>query len=235
MPVVTAVPIPRCLSAASGSTRLPTALSAVLSLALLGVGRSGSPNPAAASPELIDRVWQGVRQAEQVQRTGCGTLAETRVSPLLARPLVLRGRFCAAGVERFLVEYGRPEATRVVYNGGTLNVSTDGGKRTEVLDVSGAVRRAQRYFSGPGSSGNLERDFKVTVAEKDDRYALVLLPVSGRIAGRVKRVAVELGKRDFLPRRIEIDGKSGVDSVFEIEIDRLNEPLDERVFRVIRP
>jgi hypothetical protein len=59
--------------------------------------------------------------------------------------------------------------------------------------------------------------------------------VSGRIAGRVKRVAVELGKLDFLPRRIEIDGRSGVNSIFEIQIERLDAPLEKDLFEVYRP
>ena len=116
-----------------------------------------------------------------------------------------------------------------------LNVSTDGGRRTEALDVGSAVRRAQRYFAGPRAAENLERDFSITVAETGDRYALLLLPVSGRIARRVKRVAVELGKDDFLPRRIEIDGKSGVDSTFEIQIEKLDAPLDEEPVRRLPP
>jgi hypothetical protein len=176
-----------------------------------------------------------VGQAQERHSSGCGTLTETRVSPLLVRPFVLHGTFCAAGVDRFRVEYAGPQPVRVIYNRGALNVSTDGGKRTEAFEIGRAVQRAQRYFAGPHAPENLERDFSITVAETSDRYTLLLLPVSGRIAQRVKRVAVELGKLDFLPRRIEIDGKSGVNSTFEIQIERLDAPLDEDRFRVYRP
>jgi outer membrane lipoprotein-sorting protein len=176
-----------------------------------------------------------VEQAQGGQATSCGKLIEKRVSPLLVRPLVLRGSFCAAGLELFRVEYAGPEPARVIYNRGALNVSTDGGKRTTAFDVSRAVQRAQRYFAGPRAAENLERDFSITVAETAERYTLLLRPVSGRIAGRVKRVAVELDKLDFLPRRIEIDGKSGVDSSFEIEIERLDTPLEKGLFDVYRP
>jgi hypothetical protein len=205
--------------------------SAALTLAAAGLAWA-SPGP--TSPELLARVFAGVQQAEQTQRTGCGRLTETRSSALLSRPLVLKGSFCAAGTDRFLVEYQGKKPARVVYNRGTLNVSAD-GKRTEVMDVGSAVERAQRYFSGEDAPDNLRRDFAITVSEKDDRYALLLVPVSGRIAKRVERVAVELGRADFLPRRIEVFGRSGVTSVFEIEIEELNQPLDEELFRVYRP
>jgi hypothetical protein len=188
-----------------------------------------------ASRELLDSVWRGVRQAQERHQSGCGTLTETRVSPLLVRPLVLKGTFCAAGLDRFRIEYAGPEPARVVYNDGVLNVSTDGGRRTEAFDVRGAVGRAQGYFAGPRAPQNLERDFSIAVAEKGDRYTLQLLPVSGRIARRVKRVAVELGKADFLPRRIEVEGKSGVNSSFDIRVEKLDAPLDAGQFEVYRP
>jgi len=210
-------------------------LSAVLSLALIGAGPPGPSGPPPASRELLDLIWRGVERAQERHVSGCGALSERRVSPLLVRPLVLHGTFCAAGVDLFRVEYAEPEPARVIYNHGALNVSIDGGKRTEAFDVSRAVQRAQGYFAGPHAPENLERDFRITVAETADRYSLLLLPVSGRIAGRVKRVAVELGRLDFLPRRIEIDGKSGVSSVFEIRLERLDAPLDEGQFRVYRP
>ena len=68
---------------------------------------AGAEAPAARSPEsraLLDAVWRGVQQAQQRHVSGCGTLTETRVSPLLVRPLVMTGTFCAAGLDRFRVE-----------------------------------------------------------------------------------------------------------------------------------
>lgn len=235
MPVVTGLPVSRGLRPGTGANRRRTALTAALSLGLIGGGPSGPSGPAPASRELLDLIWRGVDEAQKRRVSGCGTLTEKRVSPLLVRPLVMHGTFCAAGVDRFRVEYAGPEPARVIYNRGALNVSTDGGKRTEAFDVSRAVQRAQGYFAGPHAPENLERDFSITVAETGDRYALLLLPVSGRIARRVKRVAVELGKLDFLPRRLEIDGKNGVNSIFEIQIERLDAPLDEGLFHVYRP
>ena len=235
MPVVTRVPVSRGLRPSLAARRRDTALTVLLSLALIGVGPPGPSDAAPPSRALLDLIWRGVGQAQERHASGCGTLTETRVSPLLVRPFVLHGTYCAAGVDLFRVEYAGLQPARVVYNRGTLNVSTDGGKHTEVFDVGRAVQRAQRYFAGPHAPENLERDFSITVAETGDRYALLLRPVSGRIARRVKRVAVELGKLDFLPRRIEIDGKSGVNSTFEIQFERLDAPLDESRFRVHRP
>jgi hypothetical protein len=210
---------------------LTVALSSILAV----TGASEPPTRTPPSRARLDEVWRGVQQAQQRHVSGCGTLTETRVSPLLVRPLVMSGTFCAAGLDRFRVVYAGPDGARVTYNRGVLNVSADGGRRTEVVDVGGAVRRAQGYFAGPTAAENLERDFKIAVADAGDRYTLELLPVSGRIARRVKRVAVDLGRADFLPRRLEIEGRSGVSSTFEIRIEKLDTPLDESLFKVYRP
>lgn len=208
------------------------AVRAALASALIGVTASAGSSAPGSDP-LLERIWRGVGQAEKSHQSGCGELTETRASPLLKRPLVRHGTFCAAGLDRFRVEFERPEKARVVYNRGILNATS--GSRTEVLDVGGPVSRAQHYFSGPRAPENLEHDFRITASETADRYALVLVPISGRIAGRVKRLAVELGKDDFLPRRIQVEGTNGVSSVFEMRVERLDTALDERVFEVHRP
>jgi len=48
-------------------------------------------------------------------------------------------------------------------------------------------------------------------------------------------VIVKLGKDDFLLRSLEIDGKSGVNSVFTIQITALNLEISEDTFKVYRP
>jgi hypothetical protein len=210
-------------------------LGVALSSALVGAGASEPASRTPASRERLDSVWRGVQQAQERHVSGCGALTETRVSPLLVRPLVLKGTFCAAGLDRFRVDYGGPEPVRVVYNAGVLNVSTDRGRRTEALDVGGAVRRAQGYFAGPRAPQNLERDFSITVAETGDRYTLQLLPSSGRIARRGRKSALPSSTATRFTRRIEIEGTSGVDSTFDIRIEKLDTPVDEETFSVYRP
>jgi outer membrane lipoprotein-sorting protein len=230
MPLVTRVPVPwGLIGFRPGLPR--TALQAALASALIGTVASAGSNT--ASDPLLEHIWRGVGQAEKRHQSGCGELTETRVSPLLTRPLVRHGSFCAAGLDRFRVEFERPERARVIYNRGILNATS--GSRTEVLEVGGPVSRAQHYFSGPRARENLQHDFRITASETADRYALVLVPVSGRIAGRVKRVAVELGKDNFLPRRIQVEGANGVNSIFELRVETLDTALDESAFEVYRP
>jgi len=192
------------------------------------------PGAAPASRALFDQVWKGAAEAQTRHATACGTLTETRRSPLLARPLVLQGTFCVGGPDKFRLEYAEPNPFLVIYNNGALNVSTDGGKRTDAFDVGDAVTRAQGYFSGPRALQNLERDFAINVTETADGYALELSPVAGRFARRLTRVVVGLGKGGFLPRRIVISGKSGVTSTFDIRIDTLDLRVDPSLFRAYR-
>ena len=49
---------------------------------------------------------------------------------------------------------------------------------------------------------------------------------------RLNSLVVKLNKRTFLPRSIEVDGKSGVNSVFAIDITSTNEKLPAAIFEV---
>src|SRR2546423_1476161 len=101
------------------------------------------PVPAAAPTDaLLKRIWQGVQAAQKKYPSGCGTITETRTSRLLVKPRVFRGKFCAAGTDRFFLEYSEPDRMSIRFNRDYLNVSTGrGGKHTEVIDVGQNVRR----------------------------------------------------------------------------------------------
>ena len=183
---------------------------------------------------LLDGIWEDVERVQTQLSNGCGALTETRTSPLLARPMVLTGRFCMAGTDRFRLDYAPPNPVRIIYNDGALNVSLDGGLHTEAFEVGQAVERTQGYFSGPRARQNLEHDFEIMLAEVGDHIELSLRPVAGRVAKRVTRVVVEF-TRDFLPRRLEIAGRNGVNSRFEIRMTEPGATIDEAMFKVYRP
>jgi hypothetical protein len=199
--------------------------------------RTSNPNIKKESgEELLVRVWNGVQEAQTRYSSGCGRITETRTSKLLAQPLIFRGRFCASGTEKFQLEYIEPEPLRLVYNHQYLNVTTGREKRTtEVLEIGDAVARTQRYFSTADSVRNLKNSFEIELEESSASYKMKLVPRSRRFKQRVNYVIVVLRKSDFLLRTLEIDGKSGVNSVFSIEIDNFNTSAGEDVFKVYKP
>src|ERR1035441_7186750 len=78
----------------------------------------------AQDADLMTTVWDGVQRAQKEFTSGCGKIVETRTSLLLARPMVFRGKFCAAGMDRFALEYTEPEPVRILFNKDYLNVTT---------------------------------------------------------------------------------------------------------------
>jgi outer membrane lipoprotein-sorting protein len=46
---------------------------------------------------------------------------------------------------------------------------------------------------------------------------------------------VKLDKRNFLLRSLEVDGKSGVNSVFAIDVTSLNQKIPAETFEVYKP
>jgi hypothetical protein len=190
---------------------------------------------AAQSDTLLTRIWDGVQQAQKKYTSGCGTITETRTSSLMVKPMVLRGKFCADGTTRFMLEYFEPVPLRIRFNENYLNVTTDGGKNTEILEVGTSVRRAQSYFSRENSIGNLKKNFTITVQEDSRGFEMKLVPRSNAFRRRLNYVVVKLDKQDFLLRSLEVDGKSGVNSVFAINITSVNPKIPAEMFEVYKP
>jgi len=188
---------------------------------------------AAQSDDLLTRIWDGVQQAQKKYTSGCGTIIETRTSSLMVKPMVLRGKFCAEGTKRFTLEYFEPNPMRIRFNENYLNV-TMGGK-TEVLEVGSSVRRAQSYFSRENSIANLKKNFTITAQEDSRGYEMKLVPRSDAFRRRLNYVVVKMNKRDFLLRSLEVDGKSGVNSVFAIDVSSVNPKIPADTFQVYKP
>jgi outer membrane lipoprotein-sorting protein len=185
------------------------------------------------SDDLLNRIWDGVQQAQKKYTSSCGNVTETRTSNLMVKPMVLHGKFCAEGTTRFALEYLDPAGVRIRYNDNYLNITTGG--KTEVMEVGGNVRRAQSYFSRENSIGNLKKNFTITVQEESGDYEMKLVPRTDNFRRTLKSLVVKLDKRDFLLRSLEVDGKSGVDSVFAIDVSSLNPKIPPGTFEVYKP
>ncbi len=185
------------------------------------------------SSDLLSRIWDGVQQAQKKYTSSCGTITETRTSSLMVRPLVLHGKFCAEGTARFALEYSEPSRVRIRFNEDYLNVTI--GDQTEVLEVGSNVRRTQSYFSRENSIENLKKTFTITVQEDGGDYAMKLVPRTDAFRRRLNYLVVKLDKKDFLLRSLEVDGKSGVNSVFIIDVNSLNPKIPPETFEVYKP
>jgi hypothetical protein len=188
----------------------------------------------AQSDDLLIHIWNGVQQAQGKFTTGCGSVVETRTSRLMVKPMVLRGKFCAEGMTRFSLEYFAPNALRIRFNTNYLNVLSGDGQ-TEVLDIGSGVRRAQSAFSRQNSIEGLKKNFTITATENGREYEMRFVPRTETFRRRINYLVVKLDKRDFLPRSLEVDGKSGVNSVFRIDFSSLNAKLPAETFEVSKP
>jgi len=192
------------------------------------------PGVLAAQPDdLLSRVLEGVQQAQKNYTSSCGTITETRTSSLMVKSLVLRGKFCAEGTTRFALDYFEPSSTRIRFNENYLNVTTGG--KTEVMDIGRSVRRAQSYFGRENSIGNLKKNFTITVQQDGRDYQMKLVPRSDTFRRRLNYLVVKLDKRDFSLRSLEVDGKSGVNSVFVIDASSVNPKIPADTFEVYKP
>ena len=186
----------------------------------------------AQSDDLVSRIWEGVQQAQKKYTSTCGTLTETRTSSLLVKPLVLRGKFCSEGTARFSLDYVEPSSMRIRFNENYLNVTTGG--KTEVMEIGKSVRRAQSYFGRENSIGNLKKNFTITAQEEGRDYQMKLVPRTDTFRRRLNYLVVKLDKQDFMLRSLEVDGKSGVNSIFVIDVSSVNPKIPPDTFEVYK-
>jgi outer membrane lipoprotein-sorting protein len=204
------------------------ALLACLIFSGLLMGQAGT------QPEdLLNRVWDGIQQAQKNYKSMCGTITETRNSSLMVKPLVLRGKFCAEGTTKFALDYFEPSSMRIRLNDNYVNVTAGGN--TEVTEIGKSVRRAQSYFGGENSLGNLKKNFTVTVQEDGRNYEMKLVPRTSTFRDRLNSMVVKLDKKDFMLRSLEVDGKSDVNSVFTIDVNSMNPKIPAEMFEVYKP
>ena len=188
---------------------------------------------AVESNDLLNRVWDGIQQAQKKYTSNCGTITETRTSSLMVKPMVLRGKFCAEGTTRFSLDYFEPTSMRIRLNDDYLNVTTAGN--TEVTEIGKKVRRAQSYFGGENSLANVKKNFTITVQEDSRDYQMKLVPRTDMFRSRLNYMVVKLDKQNFWPHSLEVDGKSGVNSVFVIDVNSMNPKIPPEMFEIYKP
>lgn len=213
--------------AGSGWNLRARLLCAVLSFLIFPGGLAGQAD------YLLSRVWDGIQQAQKKYTSMCGTITETRTSSLMTKPLVLHGKFCAEGTNRLALDYFEPSSMHVRFNENYVNVTRGGN--TEVKEIGKSVRRAQSYFGRENSLGNLQKNFTITVREDNHDYQMKLVPRSNIFRDSLNYLVVKLDKTDFLLRSLEVDGKSGVNSVFAIEVNSMNPKIPAETFEVYKP
>jgi outer membrane lipoprotein-sorting protein len=163
----------------------------------------------------------------------CGNITETRTSNLMVKPLVLRGKFCAEGTTKFSLDYVEPSSMRIRFNENYLNLTTGGN--TQVTEIGKNVHRVQTYFGGENSLDNVKKNFTITVQEGSRDYQMKLVPRTNTFREKLNFMVVKLDKKDFLLRSLEVDGKSGVNSVFVIDINSMNPTIPADTFDVYKP
>ncbi len=188
---------------------------------------------AGESDDLLNQVWNGIQQAQKKYTSMCGTITETRTSDLMVKPLVLHGKFCAEGTTKFSLEYAEPSRMSIRFNENYLNVTSGGD--TQVREIGKNVRRVQSYFGGENSLGNVKKNFTITVRDDGRDYQMKLVPRTGTFRDKLNFMIVKLDKKDFLLRSLEIDGKSGVNSVFVIDVNSTNPKIPADMFEVYKP
>ena len=183
----------------------------------------------AESDDLLARILAGSQQAQTKFNTVCGKMTETRTSPLMSKPMVLKGKFCTQGSSKFSIAYSAPHPMQLWLNGSDLTMTTDKGK-TRHVDIGRDLRRVQATFNGKAPSDSLKKDFAATEQQTASEFEVKLVPRAERLHRRINSLDIKLDKQTFLPRMFTIVGSNGVTSVFVFDVTSMNAKLPAGTF-----
>ncbi len=80
----------------------------------------------------------------------------------------------------------------------------------------------------------MKKNFTITVQEDSRDYQMKLVPRTNTFRDKLNFMVVKLDKKDFLLRSLEVDGKSGVNSVFVIDVNSMNPKIPADMFEVYK-
>ena len=186
--------------------------------------------------KLFRQIWEKLEKLKQEYHSCQGMITEIRDSPLFQEPVQFEGKFYVKNPDRFCLEYSKPEIVQIIFNKDYVNITLmDDMLKTEVFNAKNQVKRARNYFSGKDSYENLTRDFIVSVTEYPKDYEIRMLPQGRRIKKKINYILIWLDKESYYLKKLEVEGKNGVKSIYIIDSIKVNSNLDEKTFQIYRP
>lgn len=157
---------------------------------------------------------------------------ETRHLQILADEVVREGRFCYCAPARMVLDF--VSGDRIVMAGERFVLRTQGHTTSARMNSNPMLRQLQTILDAC-MTGNLDR-LRLSghlELEADERtYRLQLVPAARGAARYVDRIVLSFDRRDMTLDELRLEQPSGDFTCYRFRNKRLNEPIDETVFRL---
>jgi outer membrane lipoprotein-sorting protein len=188
---------------------------------------------AAAQPaDLFDEIYRRGAPIESTLETVSASFVETTTSTLLKAPQVSRGTLVARRPADVRLQYSGADARTVVISGHTLAVDWPRRGVRDRRDISGTMRRAQRFFTAT-SPAELRKHFDIVATVATDRpqtWTVAFTPRRKQLREGVAAVRLWIDQQTLLLRAMRLEFPGGDTTLMEFADVRVNPPVDADAF-----
>lgn len=192
---------------------------------------------AASTPDLFDEIYRRGAPVEKTLRTISASFVETSTSTLLKAPQVARGTLVGRRPGQVRLDYEGSDARTVIVNGNALLIDWPSRQLKETRDISGTMRRAQRFF-GATTPAELRKHFDIVAADAADRpgtWHVSFTPKRRQMREGVERVHLWIDRGSLTLRAMKMDYPGGDTRLMEFADVRLNPPVEAGTFAAAMP
>jgi outer membrane lipoprotein-sorting protein len=207
-----------------------------------GLGRLGAePSVPTASArqerstqpgDLFDEIYRRGAPIESTLRTVSASFIETTTSTLLKAPQVSRGTLVARRPSDVRLQYGGDDPRTVAISGNTLAVDWPKRGLRDRRDISGTMRRAQRFFTAT-SPAELRKQFDIVATVATDRprtWTVHFTPRRKQLREGVAAVRLWIDQQTLLLHAMRLEFPGGDTTLMEFADVRVNPPVDADAF-----
>lgn len=205
----------------------------------------GMPRPAGddaqagntGAPDLFDEIYRRGAPVEKTLQTVSASFVETSTSTLLKAPQVARGTLVGRRPGQVRLDYSGADARTVIVNGNALYLDWPSRQLKETRDISGTMRRAQRFFTATTPT-ELRKHFDIAAAEAADRpgtWRVTFTPKRRQMREGVERVHLWIDRSSLTLQAMKMDYPGGDTRLMEFADIRLNPPVEASAFAAAAP
>ena len=184
--------------------------------------------------DLFDQIYRRGAPAEKTLKTVSAAFVETSTSTLLKAPQVAKGTLVGRRPDQVRLVYTGADARTVIVSGTQLAVDWPGRGIKETRDVSGTMRRAERFFV-MSSPAELRKHFEIVAIDAPDRtgaWRVTFTPKRKPMREGVARVHLWIDQTSLVLHALKMEYPGGDTRLMEFSDVRINPPVDGSAFAV---
>lgn len=196
---------------------------------------TSASQPSAASPapaDLFDEIYRRGAPVEKTLKALSASFVETTSSTLLKAPQVARGTVVGQRPNQVRLVYAGTDPRTVIVNGNRLAIDWPSRNIKETRDISGTMRRAERFFV-VSTPAELRKHFDIVAIEASDRqgtWQVTFTPKRSQMREGVSRVHLWIDQASLMLRALKMEYPGGDTRLMEFSDVHINPTVDAEAF-----